>query len=119
MLWPGWCRSGRDEGSALQALLDYGKRYKAALGRAGRGFETPTDVSALEVVEWLQGSATTDFGAPDKTPSADERPVDENEVKRQASILRASWSAFDRAARAAIGATLRKVPEGADASSTR
>ena len=25
--WPGWCRSGRDEGSALQALLEYGPRY--------------------------------------------------------------------------------------------
>ena len=25
--WPGWTRSGRDEDSALQALLDYGPRY--------------------------------------------------------------------------------------------
>ena len=24
--WPGWCRIGRDEGSALQALADYGPR---------------------------------------------------------------------------------------------
>lgn len=22
--WPGWCRSGPDEGAAVQALLDYG-----------------------------------------------------------------------------------------------
>ncbi|MBA3552136.1 MAG: hypothetical protein H0W27_04610 [Actinobacteria bacterium] len=112
MLWAGWCRSGRDEDLALQALLDYGNRYKAALGRAGRAFQPPTDVSALEVVERLQGNATTDFGAPDKTPSADESPLDEGEAKRQASILRASWSAFDRTAKASIGATLRKGPRG-------
>jgi hypothetical protein len=24
--WPGWCRSGRDEATALQVLLDYGSR---------------------------------------------------------------------------------------------
>lgn len=112
VLWPGWCRSGRDEASALQALVDYGKRYKAALRRASRGFQAPADESALHVVERLEGSATTDFGAPDGTPSADGGPLDENEVKRQASILRASWSAFDRAAEAAIGATLRKGPRG-------
>ncbi len=25
--WPGWCRVGRDEDTALQALFDYGPRY--------------------------------------------------------------------------------------------
>jgi hypothetical protein len=110
--WPGWCRSGKDEDLALQALLDYGKRYKTALRRASRGFQAPADESAFQVVERLKGNATTDFGAPDGTPSADEGPLDEIEVKRQASILRASWSAFDRAAEAAIGATLRKGPRG-------
>ena len=29
--WPGWCRSGRDEASALQALFEYGPRYARAL----------------------------------------------------------------------------------------
>ena len=33
--WPGWCRAGRDEESALQALLDYGPRYQQVL-RASR-----------------------------------------------------------------------------------
>lgn len=112
VLWPGWCRSGKDEESALLALAGYGKRYKAALRRAGRGFQAPADESALRVVERLKGTATTDFGAPGGTPSADKSPLDEEEAKRQASILRASWSAFDRAAQAAIGATLRKGPRG-------
>jgi hypothetical protein len=33
LAWPGWCRNGRDETSALQALFDYGPagaRVKAA-----------------------------------------------------------------------------------------
>ena len=25
--WPGWCRAGRDEDAALEALFDYGARY--------------------------------------------------------------------------------------------
>lgn len=29
--WPGWCRSGKDEATALQALLDYGGRYERVL----------------------------------------------------------------------------------------
>lgn len=29
--WPGWCRSGKDEAAALQALYDYGERYASVL----------------------------------------------------------------------------------------
>jgi hypothetical protein len=25
--WPGWCRAGRDEGAALEALAGYAERY--------------------------------------------------------------------------------------------
>ena len=25
--WPGWCRAGRDEGAALEALRSYAERY--------------------------------------------------------------------------------------------
>jgi hypothetical protein len=63
--WPGWCRSGRDEGSALQALLDYGPRYASMLRAARLGFHAPADVAAFVVVERLAGNTTTDFGAPD------------------------------------------------------
>jgi len=27
--WPGWCRSGRDEAQALEALASYADRYRA------------------------------------------------------------------------------------------
>ena len=31
--WPGWCRIGRDEESALQALAEYAPRYAKVAGR--------------------------------------------------------------------------------------
>jgi hypothetical protein len=75
--WPGWCRIGRDEGSALQALVDYGPRYARILSATPLGFQAPADASALAVVERLEGNATTDFGAPAVAPSSDTRPVDD------------------------------------------
>ena len=75
--WPGWCRSGRDEASALQALVDYGPRYAAAIRSARLGFKAPADVSAFTVMERLNGDTTTDFGAPACIPDGDAAPVDE------------------------------------------
>ena len=63
--WPGWCRSGRDEAAALQALFAYGPRYARVLRPARLGFQAPKPAAALVVAERLTGNATTDFGAPD------------------------------------------------------
>src|SRR5512134_1631011 len=71
--YPGWCRSGRDEASALQALLDYGPRYARVLRPAGLDFHSPADVSEFVVVERVEGNATTDFGAPDLAMANDVR----------------------------------------------
>ncbi len=110
--WPGWGRSGRDEGSALQALFEYGPRYAHVLRTARLGFQAPEDVSAFSVIERLKGNATTDFGAPDVAPSSDTRPIDEAELRRFQGLLKACWRAFDAAASAAIGKELRKGPRG-------
>jgi hypothetical protein len=110
--WPGWCRSGKDEESALQALAGYGRRYKRALGRAAQGFAPPEDASAFRVAERLTGNATTDFGAPGIAPAADDRRLGPDELSRQTKLLRAAWAAFDRAAEAHAGAKLRKGPRG-------
>lgn len=110
--WPGWCRSGRDESSALEALAAYGPRYAAALGGAAGGFSAPAGASALEVVERLEGNSTTDFGAPAVAPAADQRPLDNEEVERLMAILQACWASLDRAAESASGAVLRKGPRG-------
>jgi hypothetical protein len=110
--WPGWCRIGRDEGAALQALVDYGPRYARVLRAASLKFHAPAGVSAFAVVERLAGNTTTDFGAPNVAPSYDTRPVDDAELQRLQALLQASWQAFDAAVRAAAGKQLRTGPRG-------
>jgi hypothetical protein len=110
--WPGWSRSGRDESSALQALLNYGPRYKKALGSARLGFRPPTEVSQLTVAERLTGGASTDFGALGAAPQVDAQPMDAATLRRLHSILNASWDAFAVVIEAARDRPLRKGPRG-------
>ena len=110
--WPGWCRSGRDEPSALQALFKYGPRYARVLYRTRLGFKAPTDISMFNVIERLDGNATTDFGAPDIPPSSDSEPVNSAELKRFERILKACWRTFDADVSAATGRALRTGPRG-------
>ena len=112
MDWPGWCRSARDEPSALQALVDHGPRYARVLHRTPLDFRAPADASLFAVVERLEGDATTDFGAPGKSPSTDASPVDRADLQRFQTLLRACWRAFDAAVRAAGGRELRRGPRG-------
>jgi hypothetical protein len=110
--WPGWCRSGRDEASALGALFEYGARYADVLQRAGLEFRPPKAASEFRVVERLEGNATTDFGAPGLAPAADSDPVDEADLRHFQEILSACFRAFDTAVRDAAGKELRKGPRG-------
>jgi hypothetical protein len=110
--WLGWCRSGRDEASALQALVDYAPRYAQALRNVGMAFEAPTDPSAFTVVERLNSGPDVDFGTIRKPPSSDIRPVSDAEIKRFVTFLQACWQAFDAAVQAAKGKQLRKGPRG-------
>lgn len=110
--WPGWCRSGRGEPEALEALLAFGPRYAAALGRTAPTFATPVGTQMLEVVERLKGNAGTDFGAPMIPPSDDVRPITGPDIERLQAILEACWAAFDEAAAAAAHVELRKGPRG-------
>lgn len=110
--WPGWCRSGRDEASALQALRDYAPRYARVVRAAQLQFRASVEASAFSVVERLAGTATTDFGAPDVAWPGDRRPVGEAELARFKRLLKACWTALDAAERAATGRVLRKGPRG-------
>src|SRR6266511_3203307 len=61
--WPGWCRSGKSEELALEALAAYAPRYAVVAEQAG--MELPARVGdSFEVVERVQGSGATDFGVP-------------------------------------------------------
>ena len=110
--WPGWARAGRDEASALDALVAYAPRYREVVGGSRPAFRPPASVAHLAVVQRLRGDATTDFGAPSIAPDADDRPVDRRDLARFLRILDRSWAALDRAADAAAGSTLRKGPRG-------
>jgi hypothetical protein len=109
---PGWCRSARDEASAIQMLYDYAPRYARVLEGAGIAFAAPSALSDLVVVEQQPGNATTDYGAPDLSLRGDTEPVDEAEFTRFERILQACWAAFDATAAAAQGRELRKGPRG-------
>ncbi len=110
--WPGWCRIGRDESSALQALFDYAPRYARAVRASSLGFQAPAHREALIVVERLKGNMTTDFGAPAIAPAADARPVAPAELERLSQVLKACWRTFDSAVSAARGIKLAKGPRG-------
>jgi hypothetical protein len=110
--WPGWCRSARDEDSALQTLFDYAPRYARAIASARVGFDAPSDLSALKVSVRQKGDATTDFGAISLAIPADTEPVESDELKRWQKILKACWRMFDDAAESAQGKSLRKGPRG-------
>lgn len=109
--WPGWCRSGKAEDAALEALAAYAPRY--ALVTQAAGLDLP-DIrrSDVHVVERLQGAAVyTDFGVPGAILSSDREPWSEAEAAHHLALLRAAWTVFDRVA-AVTPAELRKGPRG-------
>jgi hypothetical protein len=108
--WPGWARSGKTEALALEALADYAPRYAVVAERAGIAFPV-TAGDELRVVQQVPGSATTDFGAPDRVVPSDADPVPGAEAERFAALLRASWAVFGQVA-ASAPAELRKGPRG-------
>ena len=110
--WAGWCRSGRDEAAALQALLGSGVRYQGVLQAVGLVFAAPADVESLTIVERLIGNSTTDFGAPGVAPAGDAAPMDEAELGKAQTMLEACWRAFDSAVELARDRELRKGPRG-------
>lgn len=110
--WPGWCRSGADEASALQTLFEYHLRYARVLAMKGIPFQPPSQLSDLVVVEHLAGNTTTDFGAPNLPLVGDIRPVTAAELQYFQKLLEACWQMFDMAVATAAGKALRKGPRG-------
>jgi hypothetical protein len=110
--WPGWCRSGRNEAEALQALYDYGPRYARVLETTNLKFHAPSEASSLVVVERLAGNATTNFGAPGLALARDTEPIDPTQIERWQEVLKACWQTFDTVVREATGQHLRKGPRG-------
>lgn len=108
--WPGWCRAARTGQLALEALAAYAPRYRVVADEAGIALAARV-ADAFEVVERVKGDATTDFGAPAVVPDADGQPLTDRRAARQAALVGAAWSVFDRVV-AGAPAELRKGPRG-------
>lgn len=108
--WPGWCRSGREQAGALEALAAYSPRYAAVAKEARMPFPSQS-AEDFEIVERVPGSATTDFGAPGEAVARDRQPITGKDAARLAALVRASWTVFDRVV-AKAPASLRKGPRG-------
>jgi hypothetical protein len=107
--FPGWCRSGKDEQQALEALADYAPRYAEVAKRAKVAF--PAKGVEFEVVERVKGKGATDFGIPHEVPKADAEPLTARQAARQVELMRAAWAILDKVAKASP-AELRKGPRG-------
>ena len=108
--WPGWCRSGRDERAAMEALERYAERYALVPEIAGVRFPK-TAAAELEVIERLRGGAATDFGVPEMHAAVEKRPMSKSELDRMCDLLAACWKVFDATVEKAPP-ELRKGPRG-------
>jgi hypothetical protein len=108
--WPGWCRSGRREENALEALAAYAPRYAPVAARAGLTFAANL-ADTLTVTEHLTGDATTNFGAPAKPAAAEQVRLTAAPARRLAALVGAAWAVLDEIA-AVSPAELRKGPRG-------
>jgi hypothetical protein len=114
--WPGLARGARDEPGAIEALLAAAPRYAQVAAAAGQPFATADLV--VDVVERVEGDASTAFGVPAMVADDDRRPTDADEAVRLAAIVEASWAAFDRIA-AVAPEDLRKGPRGGGRNRTK
>jgi hypothetical protein len=108
--WPGWCRAAKTDEAALEALGVYADRYRPVAEAAGIRFPKSAG-DAFDVVERLEGDASTDFGAPGAIPAADSKPLTKAQAERLASLVEGAWKVFDQV-REKSPAELRKGPRG-------
>jgi hypothetical protein len=110
--FPGWCRSGKDDAAALEALADYAPRYAEVARLAEVAFPAPARVGErFEVIERVKGKGATDFGVPHEVTRSDAEPLTASQAARQVELMRVAWAVLDRVAEAAP-AELRKGPRG-------
>src|SRR4029450_5465768 len=88
--YPGWCRSGKDETAALEALAAYAPRYAEVAKRAKAAF--PSKEPEFEAVDPIKGKGPTDFGTPHETPKPDAEPLTARQAARQVGLMEAAWA---------------------------
>jgi len=90
--WAGWCRAGKTDELAIEALTEYAPRYEVIAAKAGLELAA----GKVSVVEKVRGDATTDFGAPGAVPDADGKRSTRKTAERQVALMQAAWDVFDR-----------------------
>jgi hypothetical protein len=109
--WPGWSRGAKSAELALETLESYRERYRPVVALAGMAREFDA-AGPLEIVEDRIGPGSTDFWGISFAPSATEHdPMDEAELERRITLLRACWAYFDGVA-ARVSPEMRKGPRG-------
>src|SRR5947209_960757 len=89
--WPGWSRAAKTEEAAMEALAHYADRYRPVAEEAGVRFPKSAG-DDLEVVERVQGGASTDFGVPGEWVDADRTPLTKAQAERLATLVDAAWT---------------------------
>ncbi|HET9442599.1 MAG TPA: hypothetical protein VFO65_04705, partial [Acidimicrobiales bacterium] len=89
--WPGWCRAGKGEDAALEALAAYAERYRPVADLAGVRF-AKSAATSLEVVERIAGDGGTDFGVPGRPAAADAQALTATQARRLAGLVEAAWA---------------------------
>ncbi len=107
--WPGWCRAGKDEASALANLTAYAPRYAKVAKLARVAFSA--DAPKFDVVERMTGNATTDFGAPGVPAKGESKSMTRLQAERMVALVEACWKYLDQV-RAKAPQSLRKGPRG-------
>jgi hypothetical protein len=107
--WPGWCRAGKNEQAAIEALAAYAPRYAPIAKVAGVPF--PATATDFNVIERLPGNATTDFGAPGIPAKDETHPLTAKEAERMCDLVEACWTYLEMVI-AKAPAALRKGPRG-------
>ncbi len=126
--WPGWSRSAKSREEALDRLVEYGPRYKDALGKAAEKLILPKSAGDMDVVASI-GNKNADFGVPTAIMDFDREALTDKELASGIALLKAVWQAFEAAVKEASkgkpltpgarggGRTLAKITEhvhGAD-----
>lgn len=108
--WPGWCRSAKTDDGALEALAVYVPRYTVVAKQANVTLPKSA-ANAFDVVERINGNATTDFGAPGVIPKLAKDGLTKAQAERRAALVEASWKVLATVVKGAP-ASLRKGPRG-------
>jgi len=109
--WPGWSRGARSAEVPVETLEAYRERYRPIADLAGMASAFDA-AGPLEIVEDRFGTGSVDFwGISFSASSTEHGPLDDADLERRITLLRACWAFFDGVA-ARVSPEMRKGPRG-------